>query len=399
MKVPNAGREVYKRSLLTLALISGLSACGGEKTQTAQTMPAVPVVVAEVKLTDVPLTTEMVGETAGFREIDVRSRVSGILLKRTYVEGQPVTAGQELFLIDPEPYKVALEQAKGTLAQEQARLNKARADRDRIIPLFKRQVVSRKDYDDTIANYEAAIASHQAAQAKVKEAELNLSYTQVTAPINGMASKSSQSEGSLISTSGDNGLLTTITQFDPLYVNFSYSEQDRLNFENSVKKGVIEAKDATTWRTHIRLADGSLYPEAGKLNFSDNRVDPQTGTIRARAIFDNKDGVLLPGQFVRMTIDLGTRKNAIVVPPRAIVQSQADRMVMVVDADNKVVPRPVTLGAAVDSGVLIESGLQAGERYIVEGLMKARPGAVVKPVSADEMKAITGKVVSQSAAK
>ncbi|MGN5222077.1 efflux RND transporter periplasmic adaptor subunit [Aeromonas veronii] len=399
MKVSNAGREVYKRSLLTLALISGLSACGGEMTQTAQTMPAVPVVVAEVKLTDVPLTTEMVGETAGFREIDVRSRVSGILLKRTYVEGQPVTAGQELFLIDPEPYKVALEQAKGTLAQEQARLNKARADRDRIIPLFKRQVVSRKDYDDTIANYEAAIASHQAAQAKVKEAELNLSYTQVTAPINGMASKSSQSEGSLISTSGDNGLLTTITQFDPLYVNFSYSEQDRLNFENSVKKGVIEAKDATTWRTHIRLADGSLYPEAGKLNFSDNRVDPQTGTIRARAIFDNKDGVLLPGQFVRMTIDLGTRKNAIVVPPRAIVQSQADRMVMVVDADNKVVPRPVTLGTAVDSGVLIESGLQAGERYIVEGLMKARPGAVVKPVSADEMKAITGKVVSQSAAK
>ncbi|ENO3977640.1 efflux RND transporter periplasmic adaptor subunit [Aeromonas veronii] len=399
MKVSNAGREVYKRSLLTLALISGLSACGDETTQTAQTMPAVPVVVAEVKLTDVPLTTEMVGETAGFREIDVRSRVSGILLKRTYVEGQPVTAGQELFLIDPEPYKVALEQAKGTLAQEQARLNKARADRDRIIPLFKRQVVSRKDYDDTIANYEAAIASHQAAQAKVKEAELNLSYTQVTAPINGMASKSSQSEGSLISTSGDNGLLTTITQFDPLYVNFSYSEQDRLNFENSVKKGVIEAKDATTWRTHIRLADGSLYPEAGKLNFSDNRVDPQTGTIRARAIFDNKDGVLLPGQFVRMTIDLGTRKNAIVVPPRAIVQSQADRMVMVVDADNKVVPRPVTLGAAVDSGVLIESGLQAGERYIVEGLMKARPGAVVKPVSADEMKAITGKVVSQSAAK
>ncbi|MGL5994696.1 MAG: efflux RND transporter periplasmic adaptor subunit, partial [Aeromonas sobria] len=219
MQVPNAGRNNYKRSLLTLALIGGLSACGDDATQTAQSMPAVPVVVAEATLTDVPLTTEMVGETAGFREIDVRSRVSGILLKRTYVEGQPVTAGQELFLIDPEPYKVALEQAKGSLAQEQARLNKARADRDRIIPLFKRQVVSRKDYDDTIANYEGAIASLQAVQAKVKEAELNLSYTQVTAPINGMASKSSQSEGSLISTSGDNGLLTTITQFNPLYVN------------------------------------------------------------------------------------------------------------------------------------------------------------------------------------
>lgn len=399
MKVQNVREDRFKRCGIALALASLLTACGDEPTAGAQALPPVPVVVAEVKLTDVPLTAEMVGETAGFREIDVRSRVSGILLKRTYVEGQPVSAGQELFLIDPEPYKVALEQSRGTLAQEQARLNKARADRDRIIPLFKRQVVSRKDYDDTIANYEAAIASHQAAQAKVKEADLNLSYTQVTAPINGMASKSSQSEGSLISTSGENGLLTTITQFDPLYVNFSYSEQDRLNFENSVKKGLIEAKDATNWRTHIRLADGSVYPEAGKLNFSDSRVDPQTGTIRARAIFDNKKGALLPGQFVRMTIDLGLRKNAILVPPRAIVQSQADRMVMVVDADNKVVPRPVKLGSVVDSGVLIDSGLAPGERYIVEGLMKARPGSVVKPVSAAEMKAISANMVSQAAAK
>lgn len=358
-----------------------------------------PVVVAEAKLTDVPLTTEMVGETAGYREIEVRSRVNGILLERTYVEGQPVTAGQELFLIDPAPYKVALEQAKGALAQEQARFNKARADRDRIIPLFKRQVVSRKDYDDTIANYEAAIASRQAAQAKVKEAELNLSYTQVTAPIDGMASKSSQSEGSLISTNANSSLLTTITQYNPLYVNFSYSEQDRLNFETSVRKGLIEAKDTTNWRTHIRLADGSVYPQAGKLNFSDNRVDPQTGTIRARAIFDNKEGVLLPGQFVRLTIDLGIRKNAIVVPARAIVQSQADRMVMVVDGDDKVVPRPVRLGPAIAEGVLIESGLDAGERYIVEGLMKARPGSIVKPVSAQEMQAISDKMASKPAAR
>lgn len=395
---PN-GLRALRHGCIALALAGALTGCGDDAASQVQAPPPVPVVVAEVKLTDVPLTTEMVGETAGFREIDVRSRVNGILLQRTYIEGQPVTAGQALFLIDPEPYKVALEQAKGTLAQEQARLNKAHADRDRIIPLYKRQVVSRQDYDTTIANYEAAVASHQAAKAKVKEADLNLSYTQVTAPISGMASKSSQSEGSLIATGGDSGLLTTITQFDPLYVNFSYSEQDRLNFENSVKKGLIEARDATNWRTHIRLADGSVYPQAGKLNFSDSRVDPQTGTIRARAIFDNQEGKLLPGQFVRMTIELGLRKHAIVVPPRAIVQSQADRMVMVIDADNKVVPRPVKLGQSVDSGVLIDSGLEPGERYIVEGLMKARPGAVVKPVSAAEMKAINAKMVSQIAAK
>lgn len=399
MKVQNVGESMFKRGWLALALISVLTGCGDKPASSAQVRPPVPVVVAEAKLTDVPLTTEMVGETAGYREIEVRSRVNGILLERTYVEGQPVTAGQELFLIDPAPYKVALEQAKGALAQEQARFNKARADRDRIIPLFKRQVVSRKDYDDTIANYEAAIASRQAAQAKVKEAELNLSYTQVTAPIDGMASKSSQSEGSLISTNANSSLLTTITQYNPLYVNFSYSEQDRLNFETSVRKGLIEAKDTTNWRTHIRLADGSVYPKAGKLNFSDNRVDPQTGTIRARAIFDNKEGVLLPGQFVRLTIDLGIRKNAIVVPARAIVQSQADRMVMVVDGDDKVVPRPVRLGPAIAEGVLIESGLDAGERYIVEGLMKARPGSIVKPVSAQEMQAISDQMASKPAAR
>ncbi|WP_392400827.1 efflux RND transporter periplasmic adaptor subunit [Aeromonas salmonicida] len=399
MKVQNIGESMFKRGCIALALVSVLAGCGDKPASSAQVRPPVPVVVAEAKLTDVPLTTEMVGETAGYREIEVRSRVNGILLERTYVEGQPVTAGQELFLIDPAPYKVALEQAKGALAQEQARFNKARADRDRIIPLFKRQVVSRKDYDDTIANYEAAIASRQAAQATVKEAELNLSYTQVTAPIDGMASKSSQSEGSLISTNANSSLLTTITQYNPLYVNFSYSEQDRLNFETSVRKGLIEAKDTTNWRTHIRLADGSVYPRAGRLNFSDNRVDPQTGTIRARAIFDNKEGVLLPGQFVRLTIDLGIRKNAIVVPARAIVQSQADRMVMVVDGDDKVVPRPVRLGPAIAEGVLIESGLDAGERYIVEGLMKARPGSIVKPVSAQEMQAISDQMASKPAAR
>ena len=399
MKVQNVGESMFKCGCIALALISVLAGCGDKPASSAQVRPPVPVVVAEAKLTDVPLTTEMVGETAGYREIEVRSRVNGILLERTYVEGQPVTAGQELFLIDPAPYKVALEQAKGALAQEQARFNKARADRDRIIPLFKRQVVSRKDYDDTIANYEAAIASRQAAQATVKEAELNLSYTQVTAPIDGMASKSSQSEGSLISTNANSSLLTTITQYNPLYVNFSYSEQDRLNFETSVRKGLIEAKDTTNWRTHIRLADGSVYPQAGKPNFSDNRVDPQTGTIRARAIFDNKEGVLLPGQFVRLTIDLGIRKNAIVVPARAIVQSQADRMVMVVDGDDKVVPRPVRLGPAIAEGVLIESGLDAGERYIVEGLMKARPGSIVKPVSAQEMQAISDQMASKPAAR
>lgn len=399
MKSAMRRKHNHTKSLVAISLGLLVSACGEGNAPTAQSMPAVPVVVQTATPTDIPLTTEMVGETAGFREIEVRARVGGILLKRTYEEGRPVSAGQELFQIDPEPYQISLEQAKGVLAQEKARLNKTRADKDRIIPLFKRQVLSRKDYDEAIANYEAALASYQSAQAKVKAASINLGYTQVTAPIDGMASKSSQSEGSLIATSGESSLLTTITQYDPLYVNFSYSEQDRLNLETAVKSGKIEAKSATDWRTHIKLADGSTYPEAGQLNFSDTRVDPTTGTIRARAIFDNKDGALLPGQFVRLTIDLGTRKDAIVVPPRAIVQSQADRLIMVVDAKNQVVPRPVKLGQTVHDGIIIESGLQPGDRYIVEGLMKVRPGAEVKPVSADEMKAINAQVTQGAAGK
>ncbi|WP_043648549.1 efflux RND transporter periplasmic adaptor subunit [Chitinilyticum litopenaei] len=366
-----------RNSLLALAIAGLLGACGQDKKPPE--IPPAPVNVIELKPTSAPMTTELVGETAGYRDVEVRARVSGILLKRTYTEGQAVQAGQVLFEIDPEPYKAALDQAKGVLAQEQAKLAKAVADRDRIIPLFKENAVSRKDHDDAIAAYNAAIASNQSAQARVKEAELNLGYTKVTAPISGMTSKVAQSEGSLISASGESGLLTTISQFDPLYVNFSYSEQDRLTFERLVSSGKLAMKDASNWTARLRLADGRMYGETGKLNFSDNRVDPKTGTIRARAIFDNKQGELLPGQFVRVILDLGTRQDTLMVPERAIVQSQADRLVMTVNAQNEVVPRPVRLGPTIDGLVVVEEGLKAGEKVIVEGLMKARPGSKVAP--------------------
>lgn len=386
MKVSNAGREVYKRSLLTLALISGLSACGGETTQTAQTMPAVPVVVAEVKLTDVPLTTEMVGETAGFREIDVRSRVSGILLKRTYVEGQPVKQGQTLFQIDPAPYQAQLEQAKGAQAVQLAALQKADADLTRIRPLYQEQAVSKMDYDNAVAALNSVKAAKQSADAKVKEAQLNLDYTRVTAPIPGLTSKQVQSEGSLIRVDAAEPL-TTISQLNPIYVNFSISEQDSLNYEHSLSTGKVSAEDGSRHPVRIRLADGRVFPQSGKLDFRDNRVDPKTGTISARAQFPNEDERLLPGQFVRVMLDLGVRKNVLTVPEQAVVQAQADNQLMVVGADNKVQARMVKLGAQVGGRVVIESGLKAGEKVVVDGLMQARPGAVVKPVAAAPAKA------------
>ncbi|AZN36108.1 efflux RND transporter periplasmic adaptor subunit [Iodobacter ciconiae] len=367
--------NIFRLSALTTLVL--LSACGKETGLTAPS-PA-PVSFIEIKASDVALTKEMVGETAGYRDVEVRSRVNGILLKRTYVEGAQVAAGQVLFEIDPEPYKATLDQAKGQLLQEASKLEKARADRDRITPLFKENAVSRKDYDDAMSAYTSALASNQTAQASVKQAELNLGYTKVTAPFSGTTSKLVQSEGSLISATGDSGRLTTISQLDPLYVNFSYSEQDKQALETATRSGQVTLNDSKHFTAQIKLADGSIYPQTGLINFSDNRVDPKTGTIRARAIFKNPKGDLLPGQFVRVTVALGKRKNTILIPERAVVQSQADHIVMTLGADNKVVPVPVKLGSVTDGKVIVESGLKVGQKVIVDGLMKVRPGAVVNP--------------------
>jgi membrane fusion protein, multidrug efflux system len=367
--------KTFRLSALSVLIL--LSAC--EQKAGPSAPPPAPVSFIELKPTDVALNKEMVGETAGYRDIEVRSRVNGILLKRTYVEGAQVQAGQVLFEIDPEPYKAALDQARGQLSQEASKLEKARADRDRIVPLFKENAVSRKDYDDALSAYASALASSQTAQASVKQAELNLGYTKVTAPFSGTTSKLVQSEGSLISATGDSGRLTTISQLDPLYVNFSYSEQDRQELEAATRNGQIKLNDSKNFTARIKLADGSTYAQTGLINFSDNRVDPKTGTIRARAIFKNPKGDLLPGQFVRITLDLGTRKNALLVPERAVVQSQADHIVMTIGEGNKVVPMPVKLGSVVDGKVIIESGLKAGQKVIIEGLMKVRPGSEVKP--------------------
>jgi membrane fusion protein (multidrug efflux system) len=364
-------------SLLALTVLTGCS-----KAPEAQQRPPAPVSVITLSPGDAPLSKEMVGETAGFRDVDVRSRVNGIFIKKTYTEGQIVQAGQVLFEIDPEPYKAALDQAKGVFSQEVAKLEKARADRDRIAPLYKENAVSRKDFDDANAAYNTAVASNSTAQASLKQAELNLGYTKVIAPISGTTSKLVQSEGSLISASGDSGKLTTISQLDPLYVNFSYSEQDKQELDAAVRSDKVSLNDLKNLSATLKLSDGSIYQHKGKINFSDNRVDPKTGTIRARAIFSNPKGELLPGQFVRVTLDLGIRKNALVVPERAIMQSQADHLVFTVDKENKVVPKPVKLGSIVNGNVIIESGVQAGETVIIEGQMKAPPGSTVKPTTA-----------------
>lgn len=367
-------------ALAVAALAVLLPACS-EKAPPPKAGPA-EVGIVTVAPRDVPFIYEQVGQTAGFRETEVRSRVAGILQKRLYQEGQAVKEGQPLFQIDPEPFKAALDQAKGALRQQEATFERARADRERIEPLFKENAVSRKDYDDAKSAFDLAQAAVDSARAKVREAELNLGYTLVTSPIAGIASKEARSEGSLVATSGDASLLTVVSQLDPLYVNFSYSETEKLQLDDEVKAGRVVLGQSKKVEARAKLADGRDFGGVGFVDFADSRVDPKTGTIRARAEFPNPKGELLPGQFVRIAVNLGLAKNAILVPERAITQQQATRLVLIVNDKNIVEPRPVQLGRRVGGEVTIVAGLKGGERVVVDGLFKSRPGTEVKPVPA-----------------
>jgi len=374
--------RIASRAAFLLIAVATLSACSEKAAPPAAAPPEVGVITIQPR--DVTVLYEQVGQTAGFRETEVRSRVAGILQKRLYNEGQAVREGQPLFQIDPEPFKAALDQAKGALRQQEAALERTKNDRERIEPLFKENAVSRKDYDDARAAYDTAAAGLDSARARVKEAELNLGYTTVTAPISGIASKETRSEGSLVSNAGDASLLTVIAQLDPLYVNFSYSEAEKLEYDRLIAEGAVVLPTTKRVEARVKLADGRDFAGAGYVDFADSRVDPKTGTIRARAEFPNPKGELLPGQFARISINVGTYRNAIVVPERAITQQQATRLVLVVNDKNVVEPRPVTLGSRVAGGILVKAGVKAGERVIVDGLFKSRPGTTVKPVPAKE---------------
>ncbi|BBH15221.1 efflux RND transporter periplasmic adaptor subunit [Chromobacterium haemolyticum] len=365
--------------LLLTALAASLMACGQKDDKHAGAMPPMPVGVLEIAPSDVPVSFEFVGQAAGSREVEVRARVGGILLKRAYTEGKPVKQGDLLFQIDPEPLKATLDQAQGNLQVQQAQLVRTKQDYDRITPLFKENAVSQKDRDDAVSAYEAAKASVAAAQAQVQQAKINLGYARVTAPISGMTSQETRSEGSLVSTTADGSLLTKVSQLDPIYVNFSMSDNDMMNLRKMQDSGQLKLAANGHFNVQLKLTDGSTYGKSGRLNFTDSLVDASTGTIRSRATFANPDGGILPGQFVRVILQGAKRSNAIAVPQRAVLTSQQGKMVWVVGADNKVQPRPITVSQDVGLNVLVESGLKAGDKVVVDNIIKLRPGADVKP--------------------
>ncbi|MDD3352045.1 efflux RND transporter periplasmic adaptor subunit [Zoogloea sp.] len=350
-----------------------LSACSGKDQQAGGPPPmqAMPVTVLEMQPTRVATSVEAVAQTEGAREVEIRARVGGIVIKRLYDEGAAVKAGQPLFQLDRAPFEVAVAQARANLAQSRARGEQAEREAARLKGLLAEQAISQREYDTAASDKTAAVAAVQAADAALRQAELNLQWSTVTAPVAGTTGRAAISEGNLVSV---NGLVTTVVQLNPMWVRFSLSDAE-LNaatpdgrFKPNKVRGV-----------ELILPDGSTYPIRGKLNFSASQVSPTLGTVQLRAEFANPDGALLPGQFVRARLLTGERDGVFKVPQQAVMQTDRGAMVMLASADNKVEPRPVKTGPWAGSDWVILDGLKAGDKVIIDNLIKARPGAPVAP--------------------
>lgn len=378
------GSRFPRNSASVLAFILlALSGCDNNNGRNGNTraqdqpaaVPEVPVIIVQPQT--IPITFEAVGQSEGSREVEVRSRVSGILLKRFYTEGNWVKQGTRLFKIDAAPYEAALNRAQGVLEQEEAALAKAARDAERLKPLFAENAVSRKEYEDAESALQTARARVHSAQATVSEAKLNVDYTNIQAPISAVTGRAEKSEGSLVTAAAD--LLTRLSQVDPIYAYFTYSERDLLRAREEIAEERLVLPANSEFRVELRLADGSNYPRAGKLNFNDLRVRPGTGTIEARAVFPNPKTVLLPGQFLRVLLHGATRPNAILIPQAAVLSAQNGKIVYVVDPSGKLEARTIETGEWRGSEFLVISGLKPGERIVTGGLMTLRPGMVVKP--------------------
>ena len=339
-------------------------------------MPPPEVTAITVAPKAIPVTFEYVGQTAGSREVEVRARVTGILLKRNFEEGGPVKKGQSLFTIDPAQFEAAAARAQADVAAAEARLEQARRNVTRFKPLYAEKAVSQKDYDDAVSAQQIGTADVAAARARLAEARLNLGYTKVEAPVSGVASRSLQSEGSLVS--GPNVLLTSVVQVDPIWVNFGIPDNEASQLRKEIEAGRLAMPKDGRFEVSLRLADGTQYDRIGLLNFSDVRISATTGTRESRAELPNPKGVLQPGQFVRVLLRGAVHPSAVTVPQRAVLEGPQGKFVYVVNEKSAAEPRPVVAGEWSGGEWIITSGLKEGDRVIVDGVMKLGPGAPVR---------------------
>ena len=368
---------------LFFGLLAAVSVSQADESSAAQTQVQVEVVEPQ----DIPILLEYPGRTAGYREVEVRAQVSGILQERTYEEGARVEKGQVMFRIDSRQYQAAVARAKAAVAQEQARLRQTERDVKRVRTLSKKGFASERELDNSISAYEQSKANLQAAEAELQSRQIDLDYTTVRAPISGMTSREARSEGSLV-IAGDPqaSLLTQLTQLDPIYVNFALpQDSEGARLRKDFASGQLGNVDQSQLSVEVLFDDGTVYPLKGRVDFTDSLVDRGTGSISARVQMPNPQQKMLPGQFVRIRISGLVRRQAISVPERAVAQKASGPYVYVVDAQGVAHQQPVVLGSTTGGRWLIKSGLQAGDRVVIEGGQKLDPDERVQAATVNTL--------------
>jgi len=370
----------FTRLTLTVVAAAALAACGQKPNAPAGAgMPPGEVSVVTIAPERITISNELPGRLEATRIAEVRARVAGIILKRTFREGSEVKAGEVLYRIDPATFKANYDSAQATLAKSQASLTQATLKAQRYKPLVEVNAVSKQEYDDAVASQKQAEADVAAGKAAVQTAGLSLGYATVTSPISGRIGRALVTEGALVG-QGDATQLAVVQQLDPIYVNLTQSSTDLLKLQQAMSSGQLKTVGKDKAKVTLVTDDGRPYPLPGKLLFSDISVDATTGAVTIRAEFPNPNRTLLPGMYVRAQLEQAVNESAIVVPQQAVMRDLNGSSVLVVGDDNKVAARPVKTGSAQGNSWVITDGLKAGDRVIVEGLQKTKPGAPVKPV-------------------
>jgi RND family efflux transporter MFP subunit len=393
-QLPAARFRPMAGAALLLGCAALLSGCGKseQKPAAAAAPPPPPIVeVVEVRQQDVPIHQEWVGTLDGMVNAQILAQVTGYLVKQNYQEGQPVRRGQLLYEIDPRTFQSNLDQARANLARQEALLKTARLDMDRVQRLLPQNAVSVRDRDNAVGKEASYAAEVLAAKAAVESAQLSLGFTRILSPIDGIAGLSQTQLGNLVGPGSANAVLTTVSQVDPIKAYIPLSEQEYMRFAREREAREENGGERPNIPLEMILADGTVYPEPGKFFFADRQVDVKTGTIKVAALFPNHHAVLRPGQFAKVRGVVKLKANALLVPQRAVGEMQGRRLVAVVKPDNTVEIRPVKAAETIGPLWVIDEGLQPGERVVVEGIQKVRPGAKVDPKPYAEPSAAAGR--------
>ncbi len=364
-----------------LAAGTAMLTCSCKKKEAAAPPPPPIVQVMELTPTNVPMSTEFIGQLDSPQNVEVRARVEAFVEKMNFTEGRDVKENDPLFTLDTKPFVQRLNAANGMLAEAKASLNKYEKDVARLTPLAAKQAIPKQDLDNALASVEVGKASVLSAQARVEAAQIDLGYCDVRAPISGLIGAKQVSIGELVG-KGTPTLMATISTLDPIWFYCNISE---VRYQKATAEARRSSKRVADLPVTLVLADGSPHPQQGKFSFVDRAVDTKTGTIRARVEFPNPDKTLRPGMFARIIVDLGVRSDSILVPERAVTELQGKSFVWVVSPDNKSTQRGVKVGEQLGENLLVLEGLKPGERIVVEGVQKARQDAPVQPMTAAQM--------------